>query len=160
MISHNHTFFHKLFQILDIFLPFSRLSLEPFMFLLTYRLRSKPGVALIFLPVCFPLFLVVCVMNLKAGGRLSSHIERSPNIAWKYLTMSQREWPDMVGHTKWTLVLCKNFHLKLIRPLNRKFNKTQKPEFRWSKPFKNDFEYFLNQFVKTMCNVKKFKFCP
>ena len=48
-----------------------------------------------------------------------------------------------------------NFHLKLNRPLTRKFNKTQKSEFRWSKPsFKNDFEYFLYQFVKTMRNVK------
>ena len=39
-------------------------------------------------------------------------------------------WPDMVGHTKWTLVLCKNFPFKLIRPLTRKFNKTQKSKFR------------------------------
>ena len=80
--------------------------------------------------------------NFQAFARLSSHANRSPKVESKYFDNEPGNDQTWSVTQKWTLVLCKNFHLKLIRPLNWKFNKTQKPEFRWTKPCKIDFEYF------------------
>ena len=45
--------------------------------------------------------------------------------AWKNLTLGQVGGLDMVCHTNWTLVQCKISPWNYIRPLSKKFNKTQ-----------------------------------